>query len=255
MASVDILVTMQESLRRALEKPAAERRWAMLIDTRKCIGCHACTVGCVAENASPPGVMYRPVFEQEAGIFPKVKRTFVPRPCQQCDAPPCVAACPNQGKATWKSTEGVSAGLVPIDYEQCIGCGKCVPACPYKARTLDEGQFHSALAPAVPAYEKRSSDEYGRKWAREAHHLPIGTARKCHFCLHRIGLGMLPMCTSTCVGRATYFGDENDPASLIAQVKRANTITTLKTVTDARPLDGKVTFGTSVTRPRVYYIL
>lgn len=36
----DILVTMVNDLKRALKKPAAERRWVMLIDTRECIGCH-----------------------------------------------------------------------------------------------------------------------------------------------------------------------------------------------------------------------
>jgi tetrathionate reductase subunit B len=69
------------------------------------------------------------------------------------------------------------------------------------------------------------------------------------------------MCVTTCIGRATYFGDENDPASLIAEVKAANRVTTLRRVSDARPLtdpppgDRRVEFGPSVTRPRVYYIL
>lgn len=263
MPTPDVLLRMQEDLARALARPPASRRWAMLIDTRKCVGCHACTVGCIAENALPPGVMYRPVFEVVDGTFPKVRRTFVARPCQQCDAPPCVAACPNAGKATWKSTEGVSAGLVLIDYEQCIGCGKCVPACPYKARSLDEGRFYSERAPVVPAYEKRPSEEYGRRWPRQAHHLPVGTARKCHFCLHRLSTGRLPMCVTTCIGRATYFGDENDPESLIAEVKRANAnaLTTLAAVADARPLtdpppgERRVRFGQSATRPRVSYIV
>ncbi len=51
---------------------------------------------------------------------------------------------------------------------------------------------------------------------------------------------MLPQCITTCVGRAGYFGDENDPKSLIAQVKKANKIQILKA--------GK---GTA---PRVYYV-
>ena len=46
----DILETMRADLQRALKKPRQERRWAMAIDTKKCIGCHACTTGCMSEN-------------------------------------------------------------------------------------------------------------------------------------------------------------------------------------------------------------
>ncbi len=49
----NLLVRMQEDIRRALEKPEGERRWGMVIDTRKCVGCHACTLSCVAENKLP----------------------------------------------------------------------------------------------------------------------------------------------------------------------------------------------------------
>ncbi len=77
----DVLLRMQRELARALAKPANERRWIMVIDLRKCIGCHACTVGCIAENKLPPGVVYRPVIEEEIGEYPNVTRRFIPRPC------------------------------------------------------------------------------------------------------------------------------------------------------------------------------
>jgi molybdopterin-containing oxidoreductase family iron-sulfur binding subunit len=127
-----------------------------------------------------------------------------------------------------------------INYEQCIGCGACVPACPYDARTMDEGRFHGEGTPAIQKYETMASYEYGKQWPRSGKNLPVGTARKCHFCVHRLAAGQLPTCITTCIGRSGYFGDENDPQSLIAQVKKANTIQVLK--------PGK---GTS---PRVYYV-
>src|SRR3972149_7184596 len=57
----NLLLRMQRELRRALKKPIEQRRWAMVIDLSKCIGCSACTIACVAENKLPPGVVYRPV--------------------------------------------------------------------------------------------------------------------------------------------------------------------------------------------------
>lgn len=207
----DELSVMQEDLGRALGRQG--RAWAMLIDLRRCTGCHACTAACVSEQKSPPGVMYRAVYEQEFGKFPKVTRRFTPRLCNQCDDPPCVAACPNkgEGKATWKDKDGV----VMINYAQCIGCGRCVVACPYKARALDGGGFYTAGTPQLQEYEKAPNWEYGRKWPRAENELPVGTARKCHFCLHRLKVGMLPACVTTCPCRANFFGDPEDSQSLI----------------------------------------
>src|SRR5512136_179256 len=93
----DILVTMQQDLERALARKPEERRWAMLIDLRKCVGCQACTIACVSENKLPPQMKYRPVFEYEQGEYPQVSRTFLPKPCMQCDKPPCVESCPVKG--------------------------------------------------------------------------------------------------------------------------------------------------------------
>jgi molybdopterin-containing oxidoreductase family iron-sulfur binding subunit len=66
---------------------------------------------------------------------------------------------------------------------------------------------------------------------------------------------MLPMCVTTCNGRATYFGDANDPGNLITKVKKANPVVTIKSVSDPRAAAGKVVFGGSMTSPRVGYIL
>jgi molybdopterin-containing oxidoreductase family iron-sulfur binding subunit len=49
----DPLIRMMRDLQRALQKPMAQRRWVMVIDLRKCVGCHACTIACVVETNSP----------------------------------------------------------------------------------------------------------------------------------------------------------------------------------------------------------
>jgi tetrathionate reductase subunit B len=237
----DILVTMQADLQRALAKPPEKRRWAMLIDARKCVGCHACSVACASENKLPPKLWYRPVHEYERGQFPKVTRTFLPRPCMQCDKPPCVKPCPvKPEKATRKETRGAASGLVVIDYATCIGCGQCVPACPYGARAVDDGSNHSDGTPAAQPYEAAASFEYGRKVQRSAAALPVGKARKCHFCLHRLQEGLLPQCISSCIGRAGYFGDESDPESVVAKMKKGSKVQLLK--------------AAKGTAPRVYYV-
>jgi len=74
----DPLIRMMRDLRRALQKPIEQRRWVMVIDLRKCVGCKACTVACIVENKLPPGVVYRPVIEEEIGEFPHVTRRFPP---------------------------------------------------------------------------------------------------------------------------------------------------------------------------------
>jgi len=279
IAGKDELTVIQEDIRRALKRPGA--KWAMVIDFRPCTFCSACAAGCIAEHKSPAGIMYRPVYEEEVGKFPRVKRRFIPRPCQHCDAPPCVEACPNkgEGKATWKSTKGVSAGIVMINYQQCIGCGRCVIAYPYKARSLDGGAYYTDGTPRLEEYEKAPSWEYGKKWPRQKYHLPFGTARKCHFCLHRLKNGMVPMCVSTCPCRANFFGDPEDPESLIYKMmkdNKAKVLTGVKRkgevkIKDYFALKGKSPqevakmvgypgqvpiFGdTSKTKPRVFYIM
>src|SRR4030065_177457 len=91
----DELTVIQEDIQRALA--AADSKWAMLIDLRRCTACKSCTAGCVAEQKSPPGVVYRPVFEEESGSFPDVKRRVTPRPCKQRDNPPSGDTCTNKG--------------------------------------------------------------------------------------------------------------------------------------------------------------
>jgi Fe-S-cluster-containing dehydrogenase component len=246
-ADEDVLVRMQRELVKAMAKPVEERSWIMVIDTRKCVGCHACTIACVAENNLPPGVVYRPVVTEEFGEFPNVQMRYTPRPCMQCDEPPCVPVCPVN--ATWKRPDGI----VTIDYDKCIGCRYCITACPYGARTADFGESYVAevaegsqemetvVFGSQAPWMEQPSHEYGKAWERKEHQSPEGNARKCHFCLHRLEVGQLPKCATSCIGRATYFGDANDPDSLVTELITKNQVQTLL------PEKG--------TKPRVYYIV
>ena len=247
-ADEDVLIRMQRDLQRALAKPIEQRRWGMVIDTRKCVGCSACTIGCSMENRLPPGVVYRPVVDTEICTYPNVTRRFLPRPCMQCDNPPCVPVCPVN--ATFKGPDGI----VDIDYDACIGCRYCITACPYQARTFDFGANWTDNAASGPSaalaldgaaeYEHLPNFEYGEQWTRGEGVIPlspVGNARKCTFCAHRLVKGMLPMCVTTCIGRATFFGDLDDPTSLVAELAASTNVTRLKEELG--------------TEPKVFYLL
>lgn len=150
--------------------------WGMLVDVRRCIGCQACTVACIQENAVPEGSFRTVVstYSVELTDAAQPAGTYVlPRLCNHCDNPPCVPVCPVS--ATFKRKDGV----VLVDADRCVGCGYCVQACPYDARFINHD---------------------------------TGKADKCTFCAHRLEAGLMPACVETCVGGARIFGDLNDPA-------------------------------------------
>jgi len=150
-------------------------RYAMVIDLRRCVACQACTVACNAEWGVPAGRARTHVHTTPlAGTFPNLRMSPFVAQCNHCDHPPCVDACPSG--ATFQGPDGI----VRVDRGLCIGCGFCVPACPYDARFID------------PVTKK---------------------VDKCDFCVTRLGRGQLPACVTTCTAHAKYFGDLEDPAS------------------------------------------
>ncbi|MDQ7848781.1 MAG: 4Fe-4S dicluster domain-containing protein [Armatimonadota bacterium] len=236
---------MQAEIRRALQKPVEQRSWIMVIDGQKCVGCQACVVACTAENILPPGVSYRSVPEVEVGTYPNVKRYPMPTQCMQCDKPPCVAAANAIAPGSFSKRPD---GIVAIDYTRFRGRAAyqaAAKACPYRALYFDQGRFYTQPTPAFQPYEEALSHDYGRRWVRQRERRnepPAGGGRKCHFCLHRLNAGMVPACVATCIGRAIYFGDKNDPQSLVNEVltKKADKVLRIR--------------ANRGTEPRVYYL-
>jgi Fe-S-cluster-containing dehydrogenase component len=153
-------------------------RFAMIMDTRRCIGCHSCTVSCKVNNELPVDMIYNPVFtEGPLGVFPDLHMNFYPLLCMHCENPPCVGCCPTGASQQSKD------GIVSVDQDKCIGCKACLQACPYRARHVNE---------------------------------KTGTVQKCDFCKEMARQGAEPYCVRTCHQRARIFGDLDDPGSAVS---------------------------------------
>lgn len=172
-------------------------KWSMVIDIRKCIGCHACTVACKVENNVPEEVFRAWVKVAEKGKYPNPQILFLPRLCNHCENPPCVEVCPV--RATYRREDGT----VLIDQKICIGCGYCIQACPYDARFFN----------------------------------PIShTADKCTFCNHRLEKKLRPACVEACVGNARTFGNLDDPDSEVSYLTTKNAVQVLKEEMRTEPM-------------------
>ena len=117
------------------------------------------------------------------GQFENTFMMYLPRLCEHCLNPTCVAACPSG--AIYKREED---GIVLIDQEKCRGWRMCVSGCPYKK-----------------IYYNWSS----------------GKSEKCIFCYPRIEVGQPTVCSETCVGRIRYLGVLLYDADRIAEAASA----------------------------------
>ena len=163
--------------------------FGFIIDNRKCIGCHACSTACKAENEVPLGVNRTWVKYVETGQFPHNRRHFQVTRCNHCANPPCARICPTE--AMYQRADGI----VEFDNSVCIGCKACLQACPYDAIYIDP---------------------------------ETNTAAKCHYCAHRTDIGLEPACVVVCPEHAIIAGDMNDPTSEISQMLATHEVTVRK---------------------------
>ncbi|MCC6869453.1 MAG: nitrate reductase subunit beta, partial [Burkholderiales bacterium] len=107
----------------------------------------------------------------ERDIYGQFENTFMmylPRLCEHCLNPTCVASCPSG--SIYKREED---GVVLVDQDKCRGWRMCVSGCPYK---------------------------------KIYYNWKSGKAEKCTFCYPRIEAGLPTVCSETCVGRIRYLG-------------------------------------------------
>lgn len=99
-----------------------DRPKVLRVDVNQCTSCQSCVMAC---SLKKEGVFSS--FKSRINILSDESRCFnVPDICEHCEFPPCVPVCPTN--AITKNNEN---GIVKIDMELCIGCGKCSEACPF----------------------------------------------------------------------------------------------------------------------------
>ena len=170
--------------------------FGFVINHAACIGCHACTVACKAENDVPLGAFRTWVKYVEKGRFPNTRRHFAVLRCNQCDNAPCVTICP----VTALYRRG--NGIVDFDGNKCIGCKACMQACPYDALYINPN---------------------------------TNTAEKCNFCAHRVEIGLKPACEIVCPERAIISGDLDDPSSEVSRYVAFENVQVRKPEQGTRP--------------------
>ncbi|HET7386004.1 MAG TPA: nitrate reductase subunit beta [Nocardioidaceae bacterium] len=121
-----------------------------------------------APESAPADPDFAGLADQLGLDFEKVFMFYLPRICEHCLNPSCVASCPSG--AMYKREED---GIVLVDQDRCRGWRFCVTGCPYKKVYFNHR---------------------------------TGKAEKCTLCYPRIEAGSPTICSETCVGRLRYLG-------------------------------------------------
>jgi len=188
-----------------------------VIDISKCSGCYNCQLSCKDEYAgndwspySKPqpdtGHFWMKVNEHVDGTIPKVRIHYVPRLCNHCRKAACIDVCPEN--AIYRREDG----LVLIDPQECVGCGKCAEACP-------NGVIYK-------------NDK-------------LGIFQKCSGCAHLLDNGhTLPRCVDACPTDAIRFGEEEELADMIRGAEVLDPETGLRPRVYYRNMPGQFIAGT-----------
>jgi len=165
---------------------------AMLIDITRCNGCFNCQIACKDEhvdNAWSPyakpqpdmGHFWMRVNEVERGEVPKVKVSYVPKLCVQCENPPCEKVA--RDGAVYQRKDGI----VIIDPEKSKGQREILESCPYGCVFWNEG---------------------------------LDIPQKCTFCAHLLDQGWKePRCVEACCTGAMIFGEYDQLKDIINKRK------------------------------------
>lgn len=108
----------------------------IIFEQERCTYCHLCTLYCSLAFSKGGVVEYRPAIARIRVAQNEDDTVYAAHVCFQCEAASCMSACP----VSDCMTRNPQTGIVEINDETCIGCGKCVRACEYGAVFLADGK-------------------------------------------------------------------------------------------------------------------